>query len=151
MLAIFLRLLGIPGLASPASGMPSAQCVPGLDTAPFAGAHGTSASTTLHMLPQKLGEQPAHVFRLLLLHPVTGTVQQMTASHVRAGAGLHALEVARALIHSPVALASKEQRRYIDGAAGEGLECNAILAPCSAAEGISDATVSAIPWSRSMM
>ena len=61
-----------------------------------------------HMLLQKLGEQSAHVFRLLLLHPVTGPVQQMTASHVRAGAGLQALEVARALIHPPVALASNE-------------------------------------------
>jgi len=54
--------------------MPGAYHAPGLDTAPFAGKHGTSAYTTLHKLPQKLGKQPAHVFRLLLLHPVTGPV-----------------------------------------------------------------------------
>src|SRR5262245_53062450 len=73
------------------------------------------------------------MFRLLLLHPVTGPVQQMTASHVRAGASLHALEVARALIYSPVALPSNEQGWDIDGAAEEQLEHTAVLAPCGAA------------------
>src|SRR5262245_36832405 len=73
------------------------------------------------------------MFQLLLLHPVTGRAQQMTASPVRAGAGLHALEVARALIDSPVALPSNAQGWDIDGAAGEQLEHTAILAPCGAA------------------
>src|SRR5713226_3798435 len=103
MLAIFLWVLGIPRLAAPASELAWCMVRTRVGHRPVSGDHGASASTTSPMLPQKLGEQPAHVFRLLLLHPVTSPVQHMTASHVRAGAGLHALEVARALIHSPVA------------------------------------------------
>jgi hypothetical protein len=64
--------------------------------------HGVSPVLASPMLPQKLQEQPAHVFRLLLLHPVTGPVQHMTAAHVRAGAGLRPFEVARALGRVPL-------------------------------------------------
>jgi hypothetical protein len=46
----------------------------------------------------------------------------VTAEHARACASLHALEGAGELIGAPVALAGDEQRRHVDGAAGENLE-----------------------------
>src|SRR5882672_6369569 len=68
------------------------------------------------LLPlQKLDQKLAHVFRLFLLHPVPGTVDQMTAAHLCAGAILHALEIAGALIRSPIAFSRNEHRRTIDG------------------------------------
>ena len=59
------------------------------------------------------------MFRLLLLHPMTGTVDQMAAEHAGAGGLLHALEIAGALVGAPVVLASDKELRHVDRAAGE--------------------------------
>src|SRR5262249_60195648 len=66
------------------------------------------------LLPQKPDQQFIDVFRLLLLHPMTGAVDQMTAEHTGASGLLHALEIARALVSAPVALAGDKQGRHVD-------------------------------------
>ena len=57
---------------------------------------------------QKLNKQLAHLFRLLLLQPVTGSVYKVGAAHLRAGGILHGLERARALENAPIAFAANE-------------------------------------------
>src|ERR1700730_15350623 len=57
---------------------------------------------------QKLNKQLAHLFRLLLLQPVTGSVYKVGAAHLRAGGILHGLERTRALENAPIALAADE-------------------------------------------
>ena len=73
-------------------------------------------------LLQKFQQECRDLLRLLLLHPVASAIDQVTAEHARARASLHALEGAGELIGAPVALAGDEQRRHVDGAAGEKLE-----------------------------
>src|SRR5216683_2821467 len=81
------------------------------------------------LLPlQKLDQQLTHSLRLFLLHPMPGSVDQMTAEHPRAGAILHALEIARALIGSPIAFSRNEHGRNIDGAARKQLKLRVIEA-----------------------
>src|ERR1700731_409368 len=77
---------------------------------------------------QKLDQQLAHPFRLFLLHPMPSAVDQMTAQHPRAGAILHALEIAGALIGSPIAFSCNEHGRNIDSAAGKQLKLGIIEA-----------------------
>src|SRR5690242_16557563 len=67
--------------------------------------------------PQQLEQQFGHSFRLLLLHPMAGAVEQMTAEHAGAGSLLHALEGAGALVSAPIALAGDEHRGHVDRAA----------------------------------
>src|SRR2546428_12994958 len=69
------------------------------------------------LVAQELREQLAHLFRLLLLHPVPGSVQQMEAHHARARGAPHSVHGPRRLIDAPVALACHEHRRTIDGTA----------------------------------
>ena len=57
---------------------------------------------------QKLNKQFGHLFRLLLLQPVTGSVYKVGAAHPRAGGFLHGLERARALKDDPIAFAADE-------------------------------------------
>src|SRR5712672_2595732 len=53
------------------------------------------------LLPlQKLDQQLAHVFRLFLLHPVPGAVEEMTAAHLCPGDNLQSLDIGKALIRS---------------------------------------------------
>src|ERR1700738_4116324 len=81
------------------------------------------------LLPlQKFDQQLAHPFRLFLLHPMPGAVDQMTAHHPRAGALLHSLEIAGTLVCSPVAFSRNEHGRNIDGAAGKQLKLGVIEA-----------------------
>src|SRR5215472_11117005 len=75
------------------------------------------------LLPsQKLDQQLAHALRLLLLHPMAGTLDQMTTQHPRAHAVLHPLEIAGALIGPPIAFSGDEHRRHVDGPAREQLQ-----------------------------
>src|SRR6266436_1918542 len=62
------------------------------------------------------------MFRLFLLHPVAGAIDQMATDHVAACAGLHRLEDAGALMRTPVLLSRDEARRHVDGAAGPRLQ-----------------------------
>src|SRR3989442_15889515 len=66
------------------------------------------------LLVKELHEQLAHLLRLLLLHPVPGALDEMAAHHARAGAFLHALDIAGDLIGAPIALAGDEHRRHVD-------------------------------------
>ena len=75
---------------------------------------------TLRIL-QELRQKQAYFVRLLLLHPVTGAIDEMTADHVGASLGLHRLKDARALIGAPVLLAGDESGRHVDGATSPGL------------------------------
>src|SRR6266481_5414763 len=77
---------------------------------------------------QKLDQQLTHAFRLFLLNPVPGAADQMTTEHPCAGAVLHALEIAGALVGSPIAFSGNEHRRHIDGAAGKQLQLRVIEA-----------------------
>ena len=47
---------------------------------------------------QEVEQQPDHRVGLLLLHPMSGAIDQMAADHSRAGGGLHGFEHARPLI-----------------------------------------------------
>src|SRR4030088_2124730 len=72
----------------------------------------------LHELQQHF----TYPLRLLLLHPVAGAIDQMNAEHPCAGARLHRLEDARALISAPILLARDEARGHVDAAARTCLE-----------------------------
>ena len=63
-----------------------------------------------------------HFGGLLLLHPMAGAFDQMTADHPRACGGLHRLEHAGALISAPILLARDEAGGHVDAAARPGLE-----------------------------
>src|SRR5258708_3358491 len=76
------------------------------------------ASDLLHELQQQM----TNLLRLLLLHPVAGAVYQMNAEHARAGAFLHRLEHAGALVGAPVLFARDEAGGSVDSAAGECFE-----------------------------
>src|SRR5262249_3899581 len=57
----------------------------------------------LLLMPQKLDQQLADASRLLLLHPMTGAVDQVTPDHPGARTLLHPLEIAGTLVRPPVA------------------------------------------------
>src|SRR2546422_2804800 len=70
-------------------------------------------------LVKKLEEQPRDGFVLLLLHPVSGAIQKMNATHLRAHGRPHGLDGAGALVGAPITLSRDESRWNIDGAAGK--------------------------------
>src|SRR3979411_1304421 len=74
-----------------------------------------SFSGLLHELQQ----EAANLLRLLLLHPMAGALDQMTADHLRACACLHRFEYAGTLICAPVLLARDKARGHVDGSARE--------------------------------
>src|SRR5262249_35837627 len=82
----------------------------------------------LLLLLQNLHQQLAPPFRLLLLHPMPDPVDEVAADHTRACVLLHPLEIAGALVGSPVAFSGDEDRRHIDGTAGKQLELGIIPA-----------------------
>src|SRR5690606_3427397 len=63
-----------------------------------------------------------HLLRLLLLNPMPGMLDQMTAAHVGAGLRLHPLQSTGGLMDAPVATAGDEARRHVDAAAREDLQ-----------------------------
>src|SRR5262249_9904576 len=73
----------------------------------------------LRRVLQERDEQPAHLAGLLLLHPVSGALDQVKAHHARARGLLHGFGGTRGLVGAPVALAADEAGRHVDGAAGE--------------------------------
>src|SRR5205823_4255828 len=69
---------------------------------------------------QELHQQLAHGIGLLLLHPMPGAIDEMSAAPLRADADcLHRLEDAGSLKRTPVALAGDEAGRHVDGATRE--------------------------------
>src|SRR5450631_4821105 len=60
-------------------------------------------------LLQELQQQVTNFLGLLLLHPVAGAVDQMTAEHARAGACLHRFKDAGALISAQSCLPEMKQ------------------------------------------
>src|SRR3954447_9262337 len=71
---------------------------------------------------QEFQQQPADLLRLFLLHPMAGAIEEVTAEHSGAGAPLHRLKHARALVGAPVLLARNETGGHIDAAARPGLQ-----------------------------
>src|SRR3954468_12605921 len=70
------------------------------------------------LVAQEIEQQRDDLLRLLLLHPVPGAVEQLTADH--AGADLlRAFESARRLVDPPVAHAADEDRWHVDRAPGK--------------------------------
>jgi hypothetical protein len=55
-----------------------------------------------------LHEQPTDLIWLLLLNPMSGSVNKMDAAHLRTRAALHPLECAGILENAPVALTANE-------------------------------------------
>src|SRR5712691_13057931 len=84
-------------------------------------------------LSQKRNQQPGHFRRSLLLHPMAGAVDEVTAEHAGASAFLHRLIDPGALIGAPVLLAGDEAGGHVDAAAGKRLELGAECARCPAA------------------
>src|ERR1700751_6157680 len=79
---------------------------------------GLSPVLSLRLLAQEIEQQRDDLLRLLLLHPVPGAVEQLTADH--AGADLlRAFESARGLVDAPVAHAADEDRWHVDRAPGK--------------------------------
>src|ERR1700730_3380398 len=79
---------------------------------------GLSFSGLFHELHQ----QAVNLLRLLLLHPVAGAVDQVTAEHAGAGRCLHCLIDAGTLICAPVLPARNKARGHVEAAAGIGFE-----------------------------
>src|SRR6202166_5250120 len=71
---------------------------------------------------QELQQQAPDLAGLLLLHPMTGAIDQVTAEHAGAGSLLHCLIDAGTLISAPVLLSRNETGGHIDGAARPGLQ-----------------------------
>src|SRR6266581_9631204 len=76
---------------------------------------------------KKLEEQSSDGLVLLLLHPVSGAIQKMNASHLGAGLRSHGLDGAGALIGAPIIFPRDERRWNIDGAAGKQLKFGRVL------------------------
>src|SRR5436190_7772817 len=76
---------------------------------------------------QEFEQVTGYLLRLLLLHPVPGALDEVAAGHSRAGALLHALEIARPLIDPPVALSCDKRRADVDRAAREELQLRDVL------------------------
>src|SRR5216683_2594000 len=89
--------------------------------------------------------QSGNFRRLLLLHPVTGAVDQMTADHVGTRARLHRLEYAGALMRAPILLSRDEGGRHVDGTAREGLQFGVESARRAAAIPLQSALESGAP------
>src|SRR6516164_171301 len=71
---------------------------------------------------EKLDQQLAHPLRLLLLHPMAGAIDQMTAQHPRAHALLHPFKIAGTLVGSPIAFSCDEDRGDVNGSVREQLQ-----------------------------
>src|SRR6516164_8031354 len=71
---------------------------------------------------QKLDQQRAHPLRLLLLHPMAGTIDQMATQNPPARTLLHPLEIAGTLVGPPIAFSRYEYRGHVNGSAGEQLQ-----------------------------
>src|ERR1700680_588702 len=94
---------------------------------------GADNSTCPHchlpiLVLQKPYEQLAHLLRLFLLNPMSRTVDKMKSQHPRARADLHALDAARNLVDSPVALSRYEDRRHVDRSARKQFEFGVVSA-----------------------
>src|SRR5207245_4034133 len=76
----------------------------------FSNSTAFMALSSLLLKLQKLDQQLAHPFRLLLLHPMPGAVDQVTTRHPGARALLHPLEIAGTLVRPPVALSGNKNR-----------------------------------------
>src|SRR5580658_3250699 len=75
----------------------------------------------LYIIPQKLDEQRTHLFRLLLLHPMSGAIEKMESGHMRAGAITHPVDRARCLIDAPIAFPRDELSGHVYGPARKGV------------------------------
>jgi len=79
---------------------------------------------------EKVDQQSADCFRLLLLDPMPGSLHQMAALHSGADLILHPFQVPWPLAGSPIAFSGDEAGRHIDRAAGEHFEISDELATC---------------------
>src|SRR5271156_2217054 len=68
---------------------------------------------------QKPDQELTHPPRLLLLHPMAGTIDQMAAQHPCARALFHPFEISRTLISSPIAFSRNKDRGHVDRPARE--------------------------------
>ena len=73
-------------------------------------------------LLEKLDQQSADLFRLLLLDPMPGSLHQMAALPLSADLIPYLFQVRWPLAGSPVAFSGDEAGRHIDRAAGEHFE-----------------------------
>src|SRR5215472_14916948 len=79
------------------------------------------------LLPlQKLDKQLAHPLRLLLLHPMACTIDQMAAHHPRAYALLHPLEITGTLVGPPIAFSCNKDRWHVNGPTRKQLQFSGV-------------------------
>src|SRR6516162_5861921 len=95
---------------------------------PCFGNNNTAFIVSSRLLPpsKKLDQQLAHPLRLLLLHPMAGAIDQMTAQHPGAHALLHPFKIAGTLVGPPIAFSCNEDRGDVDGPAREQLQFSGI-------------------------
>jgi len=65
--------------------------------------------TSLACAFQKLNKQLADLLRLLLLKPVSRSINKMSTAHLRAGGALHPLERTGVLENTPITLSADEE------------------------------------------
>src|ERR1700693_5112170 len=75
----------------------------------------------LCVIAQELNEQSVHLFRLLLLHPMSGAIEKMEPDHMRAGTIAHLVDRTRRLIDAPIAFPRDVLRGHVYGAARKGV------------------------------
>src|SRR6516225_8211977 len=73
-------------------------------------------------------QQATDFFRLLLLNPMSRTINEMCAAPLSTSRSLHPLKCTGKLIHTPIALACNETRRHIDGAARKRFKLGDVFA-----------------------
>src|SRR6476620_6203314 len=76
----------------------------------------------------ELQQQTNDFLWLLLLHPVSRTVNHIGAAPLGAGAGFHSLKRTGGLIDAPIALARNETGRYIDCTARKRFKLGSVFA-----------------------
>src|SRR5262245_37008788 len=98
--------------SSSASNQASAagRCKPGCARPPA----GRSSPRTSACAAEEVDQQRGRLLRLLLLYPVPCAGQEVRAAEIGAHLALHALELARLLVHAPVARAGDVHRRDVD-------------------------------------
>jgi hypothetical protein len=81
---------------------------------------------------QKLQEEAADFCWLLLLYPVSRTINQISATPSSTCSGLHSLKGTRTLVDTPIAPASNEASGHIDRTARKRLQLGSVFAASAA-------------------
>jgi len=76
----------------------------------------------------ELQQQSADFLRLLLLYPMSSTINQISTAPFGTGDCLHPLKCARVLVDAPIAFAGNETGRHIDGSVRKHFKLRVVFA-----------------------